>query len=61
MSDLGDKNPPYHIVNDHSGQHLGPFSSHLDAALARHIADDIGWQRGRILNKNEFRAHLKSR
>jgi hypothetical protein len=58
MSDLSDNNPPYHIVNVGTGQHCGPFSSYLDAALALSINSDGGWCHGRILNRDEFDAHL---
>jgi hypothetical protein len=57
MSDLTDNNPPYHIVNSRTGKHQGPFSSYLDACLARLIGGP-GWDTGEIMNRFEFTAHL---
>jgi hypothetical protein len=58
MSNLGDPHdPPYHLVNHTSGRHIGPFSTYLDAAMARQIGY-AGWERGEIMNRQEFETHL---
>lgn len=51
-------NPPYHIVNVGTGKHVGPFSTRLDASLALSINTDGDWCHGRILDRDEFDAHL---
>jgi hypothetical protein len=56
---LTDKDPPYELVNEETGKHLGPFSTYLDAALARTIGVG-GWARSPILNKKEFKAWIRS-
>jgi hypothetical protein len=53
VSDLNDKNPPYHLINAATGQHIGPFSSYLDAMFARTIGEG-GWARAAVMNRAEF-------
>jgi hypothetical protein len=58
MSDLQDNNPPYHLVNHQIGKHTGPFTTYLDAALARNIGGG-GWEYGEIMNRHEFTQWLE--
>jgi hypothetical protein len=48
----------WHIVNRLTGQHIGPFSTELDCALARSIAGP-GWANGIDMNRKAFNKHLK--
>ena len=34
--------PPYHLVNSHINSHVGPFSTILDAVVARTLVNDPG-------------------
>jgi hypothetical protein len=59
MAEMGDKNPPFHLINTATGKHLGPFSTFLDAALARTVGEG-GWGGiAPILNKTEFEDWLR--
>lgn len=51
-------NPPYHLVNKSTWQHLGPFTTYLDAALCRTVAGGVGWGEAEIMNKTQFENHL---
>lgn len=55
-------NPPYHIVND-LDKYWGPFSTYLDAQMALAISAAYAapdkWIRCRIVDKKEFKKHLK--
>lgn len=54
-----ERKPPFHIINRHSGKHLGPFSTEIDAALARSIDTmGLGWSNGDVLDRREFDNHL---
>jgi hypothetical protein len=52
-----DSNAPYFLVRSHPWPpgHRGPFSSILDATIAREIASPA-WRASRILSKAEFEA-----
>jgi hypothetical protein len=57
---MGDSNPPYHLINSQTGKHLGPFSTYMDALLARTIGEG-GWGGiAPILNKTEFTGWLRT-
>jgi hypothetical protein len=51
---------PYHVVNSGTHKHLGPFTTEVDAALARSMSSENGWQTGRTYNKREFNEYLAS-
>lgn len=51
---------PYHVVNELTGKHLGPFTTKVDASLARAMSSSDSWARGRDYNKREFDEYLSS-
>ena len=51
-------NSPYHIVNALNGKHIGPFSTELDAMLAKQMTCNSGWSDGKILGRREFEINL---
>lgn len=53
------KKGPYHIINSVTGRHIGPFTTDIDAALARSIGTE-GWPNAKTLNKKEFDEYLES-
>ena len=46
------------MVNQKTGKHLSPFTTELDAALARTMSSSDGWQCGKTYNKKEFDDYL---
>jgi hypothetical protein len=57
QTDPNGTNPPYHLVNSVTSKHHGPFSTYLDAVLARYIGT-VGWPQASIMDKDEFAAYL---
>jgi hypothetical protein len=57
MSNLNDNNPPYHLVlKVPPRKHCGPFSTYLDATLARTLSTVPElWE---VMNCEEFEAYL---
>lgn len=49
--------PPYHLINQATGKHLGPFSTYVDALLASQIA--APGSRWLAMDKDEFEAHMQ--
>lgn len=55
---LGLKGPgPWHLVNQVTGKHCGPFSTELDAQMARSIATG-SWHNAIAMDRETFDAHL---
>jgi len=48
--------PPYHLVNQTTCKHIGPFSTYIDVLLASQIA--AYGDRWQAMDKDEFKAHL---
>jgi hypothetical protein len=59
---MDDEEPPYHLVQDprFGGKHIGPFTTHLDAALALRVADYYWNLHATIMDKKQFDAHLNA-
>lgn len=51
---------PFHIINKFTKKFAGPFTTDLDARMAKTIATEDGWLRGEVLDKVTFDIWLKS-
>lgn len=50
---------PFHIVNSRTGKHLGPFTTELDAAMAKTLdVIDSGWFDGKTMDREQFKQHM---